>query len=572
MSEMEAEESAPVCAGKPEQPFQSVVHSAQEEEGINDNNQTEDNSISYEIEKIIGSKKDENGKVLYKARWIAHTWIPEDCLASFHHLIKEYWDEVETKKQTTADDSNVIELTSDISIKEIIEDTSEVQTSIAAASAATENQREDAVFTESADDVSYNNYDNLSNVDNVSSTTSKDDSTIYCPKCNQRFYLKSNLEVHVLFCKGQQKQSNESAANDAPATQGVSNEEMSDSQTFEYVPFDAATAQACASCLKRFPDSEVSGAALTDITQLIENSQKNIISDKVEVYECNECKRNFLFAYPTGKPDAGSEIKKCKSAAKTYKCSICNRSFVEENEMLEHEVKHANTASRYACATCNEKFVTRDLLQKHYDNTDNLCKPRKCKICGRTFIHLNHLKRHLTIHAGIKPFSCTICGHEFNQKSDLYRHEKLHTVDGKLTCSKCAQTFSSIEELREHAKTHTAKSGEDSKSSFPCDRCGKTFGRKSHLKRHLSVHDGLKPYACDQCGKSFNQRTDLKRHLMSHMRRELKAKGVEKSREKVAMSESDIVCTICNKAFPTRAAYLVHSLSHQKIMNTGALY
>jgi len=48
-------------------------------------------SVSYTIDKIIDSRKEENGKLLYKVRWVSYTWVPEEYLVSFPDLVKVFW-------------------------------------------------------------------------------------------------------------------------------------------------------------------------------------------------------------------------------------------------------------------------------------------------------------------------------------------------------------------------------------------------------------------------------------------------------------------------------------------------
>ena len=402
-----------------------------------------------------------------------------------------------------------------------------------------------------------------------------------CPICNQRFFLKSNLEVHILFCEKNGSVTSKIGGVEKKAVSEpvpVDVESVRDalkliSQTFEYIPMaNNSNENKCNSCSRRIPEGK--SLSEVDISDLLLNSSKKVFSDQMEAFQCQECSRDFLYKHPvlSKEPVMANHVRLIakKPSAKPFKCYICNRGFEQQREMLEHELKHTTTPSRYSCAKCNEKFITRDMLQKHYDSDVNSCSPRKCTICEKEFVHANHLRRHLSIHAGIKPFVCSICSHEFNQKSDLQRHEKRHTVDGKLACVKCSLIYDTAEELREHVLTHAAN--EKDKVIFECEKCNKTFGRKSHYKRHLSIHEGIKPYSCEECGKSFNQRTDLKRHSYSHVRkRELKAMK-EQADASVSMvsrnsSSGEFYCRICDKSYSTKALFLSHNLMHGKVMN-----
>lgn len=49
-----------------------------------------------------------------------------------------------------------------------------------------------------------------------------------------------------------------------------------------------------------------------------------------------------------------------------------------------------------------------------------------------------------------------------------------------------------------------------------CNLCKFTCKRPSHLKRHMLMHTGEKPWSCEHCPKRFAQKTDLNRHMSLH--------------------------------------------------------
>ena len=420
-------------------------------------------------------------------------------------------------------------------------------------------------------------------------------------QCGQRFFLKSNYEVHLLFCKIRQEafgvspqvvnapvtQNNnpislpletsvatsvQSSSLENPVTTPVpdpsptvpeisqSEDIQTTAQTFEYVPLDESSGVSCETCRTRFPKGIQEGNDFSeDYEGLLVNCSKSFNDEtQVETYTCDECGRDFLYKHPLERIQLRT---RSVPPPKQHKCSICNRSFDTLHELSEHEEKHSSSRTRYSCATCGSKFQTRDELQTHYDDEANECTSLQCKLCYRRFVHNNHLKRHMTIHAGVKPFHCEICNHRFNQKSDLKRHIKRHSLDGKLSCNKCIVEFATINELREHVREH--KKNVAVMGAFKCDMCNRAFGRKSHYKRHMSVHMGLKPHVCEVCGKSFNQRTDLKRHGLSHMRREMREVGPESGIPGIP----ELTCDICQRMFTSKTSLDEHVMSHQKIMN-----
>ncbi|XP_056462508.1 zinc finger E-box-binding homeobox 1-like, partial [Gadus chalcogrammus] len=121
--------------------------------------------------------------------------------------------------------------------------------------------------------------------------------------------------------------------------------------------------------------------------------------------------------------------------------------------------------------------------------------------------------------------SCPFCQRNYLQGPALTQHVRScpEKHAAHMVCPLCGYTATCRAQMEQHLVLHNQVHDKNSIGSyqgpetrkFKCQQCGKAFKYKHHLKEHLRIHSGEKPYQCSNCKKRFSHSGSYSSHLSS---------------------------------------------------------
>ncbi|KAL1256257.1 hypothetical protein QQF64_011802 [Cirrhinus molitorella] len=86
--------------------------------------------------------------------------------------------------------------------------------------------------------------------------------------------------------------------------------------------------------------------------------------------------------------------------------------------------------------------------------TNSTSRTYKCSVCKRTYVTLSSLKRHENVHSWHRAYPCHYCNKVFALAEYRTKHEIWHTGERRYQCIFCLETFLTYYILKNHQKTY----------------------------------------------------------------------------------------------------------------------
>lgn len=205
----------------------------------------------------------------------------------------------------------------------------------------------------------------------------------------------------------------------------------------------------------------------------------------------------------------------CKASTRRHNCEKCVASFDSSQELEKHmTVNHSKFV--YPCSLCTKEFPTKDYLEEHHARVHSGIQYKKrrkmieCTLCDITFKNIKEMLEHGKQHSPDELFPCKVCPKSYRNLRLVYMHKQKH-YSKRINCPGCKKAVA-MSYMKQHKALCLTLKKTDAKNI--CEVCGKVFQLQSSLKTHQKLHK--KPEACMHCDKKIKPASMKKHLALKH--------------------------------------------------------
>nr|XP_012146911.1 PREDICTED: zinc finger protein 271-like isoform X2 [Megachile rotundata] len=246
-------------------------------------------------------------------------------------------------------------------------------------------------------------------------------------------------------------------------------------------------------------------------------------------------------------------------AACALHCSLCNRTFTNRTQLINHNISHNADNIDIPCE--NESI---DICENSNQVPQNLSYERSINSVGNSIQNLSYQRSTTNDNNEMQNLS-------FSENIDLVedvrdgsppeRVQNTSLHDSNAYDSRSIVRFSkngertdngkSIDEYRSCTNVYEGSVEKENltnaqRKKFKCELCSKLFSQKSKLLTHRLSHSSQRPFKCSDCEKAYSTKSKLNAHVRLHTKTNVHS------------------CKLCNKVFAYPSYLREHEKTHDQ--------